>query len=65
VIRAAWGSVAHLAIIPLQDLLELDNTARFNYPGTADGNWRWRVTPEALHGPHWQRLRDLTELYDR
>jgi len=30
------------AIVPLQDLLELDDTARMNTPGTIGSNWKWR-----------------------
>ncbi len=40
-IRAALGSVAELAILPLQDLLALGSEARMNTPGTTSGNWRW------------------------
>src|SRR5262249_58907281 len=42
----AWSSAAALAIAPLQDVLNLGKEARMNQPGTADGNWRWRVTDE-------------------
>ncbi len=35
-------SRAELAIIPLQDILDLDGTARMNTPGTIEGNWSWR-----------------------
>lgn len=45
-IRAALGSVAHLAVIPAQDLLALGSEARLNTPGTVRGNWTWRL-PEA------------------
>ncbi len=31
-------------IIPMQDILGLDNSARMNIPGTALGNWQWRMT---------------------
>ncbi len=41
-IRSALCSVACLAILPLQDLLELDSSHRMNRPGIADGNWRWQ-----------------------
>jgi 4-alpha-glucanotransferase len=41
-IEAAYASRAHLAVIPLQDLLGLDSAGRMNVPGKADGNWRWR-----------------------
>ncbi len=41
--RLAWGSVAKLAIAPVQDLLRLGNKSRMNLPGTATGNWTWRM----------------------
>lgn len=36
-----FASNAWLALVPLQDLLQLDSTARMNTPGTIDGNWQW------------------------
>jgi 4-alpha-glucanotransferase len=38
-------------VVPLQDLLELGDEARFNTPGTASGNWTWRLQQPvaALH----------------
>lgn len=39
----ALNSGADLAVVPLQDLLELGDEARFNTPGTAQGNWAWRL----------------------
>jgi 4-alpha-glucanotransferase len=41
-IDAAYASNAALAMLPMQDLLGLDSSARMNTPGTAAGNWRWR-----------------------
>ncbi|MFO1327818.1 MAG: 4-alpha-glucanotransferase [Rubrivivax sp.] len=42
-IRAALGSVAHLALFPLQDVLGLGSEHRMNTPGTLGGsNWTWR-----------------------
>jgi 4-alpha-glucanotransferase len=46
--RAALGSVGELAIIPLPDLLGLGPQARINTPGTASGNWLWRLPSGAL-----------------
>jgi 4-alpha-glucanotransferase len=37
------ASSAALVVTPLQDLLELDDRARFNTPGTCEGNWSWRL----------------------
>ena len=65
-IRAAWASVANLAITPLQDVLELGREARMNYPGTAVGNWRWRMGDEDLKDPRlldW--LGEQTRVYGR
>jgi 4-alpha-glucanotransferase len=56
----AWSSVAGLAIAPLQDVLNLGKEARMNQPGSAQGNWRWRVTDERLSGSALESLRELT-----
>jgi 4-alpha-glucanotransferase len=58
-------SVAHTAIIPLQDIIGLDEKARMNTPGKASGNWSWRFTPRQLEGPAKGRLMELTMLYAR
>ena len=36
-------SVADLCIIPMQDYLGLDNSARMNQPSTLGKNWKWRL----------------------
>jgi 4-alpha-glucanotransferase len=41
-IRAAWNSVANLAIAQFQDVLGLDGKHRMNLPGTTFNNWVWR-----------------------
>ncbi|MBU0550841.1 4-alpha-glucanotransferase [Myxococcota bacterium] len=64
-IRAAVSSVADTAIIPMQDLLALDNQGRMNTPAVSNGNWGWRVRSEALHHNIADRLRDLNQLYNR
>lgn len=46
IIRRLYVSNAGIVIIPIQDLLVLDGSARMNIPGTADGNWEFRVTPQ-------------------
>jgi 4-alpha-glucanotransferase len=43
-IDAAYASNAALAVVPMQDLLALDSTARMNSPGTVVDNWRWRFS---------------------
>jgi 4-alpha-glucanotransferase len=64
-IALAWSSVAGLAMTPLQDLLNLGNEARMNFPGRADGNWRWRCTEDMLTPAAFQWLRDLTKAANR
>ncbi len=67
-VRAALASVARLAVIPMQDLLDLPGSARMNRPGTAEGNWQWRFTAEQLSSLAAQKttaLRGLHALYDR
>jgi 4-alpha-glucanotransferase len=34
--------------VPAQDLLGLGSEARINTPGTASGNWLWRLPDAAL-----------------
>lgn len=64
-IRLAWASVAALAITPVQDVLSLPTAARMNFPGRADGNWRWRMAGPRAIDQGLQRLRDLTLTYGR
>jgi 4-alpha-glucanotransferase len=42
-LELALASPAELAVVPLQDLLELGDEARFNTPGTVGANWSWRL----------------------
>jgi 4-alpha-glucanotransferase len=64
-IRTAISSVASIAVIPLQDVLALGNTARMNVPGTPAGNWSWRFASDSLSEQHAARLYELTEIYGR
>jgi 4-alpha-glucanotransferase len=63
--RLALQSRAVLAILPAQDLLGLDSSARTNVPGRADGNGRWRLHPGQLDRTVATRLRDATEAAHR
>ena len=41
----ALASKANLAVVPMQDFLELTNEqGRMNTPAVADGNWNWRLS---------------------
>jgi 4-alpha-glucanotransferase len=60
-VRMAMQSRANVVIIPLQDVLNLDERSRINVPGTSQGNWEWQLT-EAWEWPEGeQRLKALVE----
>ncbi len=61
-IQAVFTSIANLAIVPMQDLLGLDSSARMNYPGRAKGNWGWRLQQKQITSALIERLRALTEV---
>ncbi len=61
----AYASVAETVILPMQDILGLDATARMNTPGTIDNNWKWRLPANALNAHIAKYLVKLTELYNR
>jgi len=64
-IRGVLASVADTAIVPAQDLIGLGSEARMNRPGTAGGNWRWRLLPGQLTRETARRLAVMTETYER
>ena len=64
-IELAWSSRAALAIVPLQDVLNLGAEARMNTPGRAEGNWRWRCTEDMLSASEIEWLRELTKASNR
>ncbi|MGB9407228.1 MAG: 4-alpha-glucanotransferase [Terracidiphilus sp.] len=64
-IWAIEASVAQIAVVPAQDLLELGSEARMNTPAVAAGNWSWRA-PEASWTPELAaKLAALAETVDR
>jgi len=64
-IRLASSSVADRVLMPLQDVMRLDDDARMNTPGKPTGNWEWRYAPHQLHEGLADGLRELTETYGR
>ncbi|MDP4120672.1 MAG: 4-alpha-glucanotransferase, partial [Bacillota bacterium] len=65
IIRTAYESVCDYAIIQMQDILALDNSARFNTPSTLGGNWVWRMCENALTKELSNKLKDLAKTYGR
>ena len=64
-VRAALGSVADLAVIPVQDYLGFGTSARINEPSTLGKNWRWRMSGEDLNEETVKRCRRLAGIYGR
>ena len=64
-IRSAFASVSETCVIPMQDYLGLDNSARINMPSTLGGNWVWRMNPDALTDELANEIRDMTILFGR
>lgn len=65
-IKKVYCSKAAWAIIPFQDLLELDNSARMNTPGTVNGNWTWTWNGNFEELSELEnKLNKLTKISDR
>jgi 4-alpha-glucanotransferase len=64
-VGVALGSVANLAIIPMQDILELGSEHRMNIPGTSGSNWKWRFEWNQLSNEQAGRLGHLVRLFGR
>lgn len=63
--RAAWASVADLAVMQFQDLLGLGREGRINTPSTLGTNWQWRALPGTYDASLAQRLYAEARLYQR
>ncbi len=65
-VRAALMSNSKWAIFPLQDILELDSSARMNTPSTCgDSNWSWRLPSLEFEDWRENRFRDSIIRYGR
>ena len=60
-LEMAWRSKADLAIVPLQDVMNLGTEARMNLPGRLGNNWEWRFKSGMLSSFTARRLKALTE----
>ncbi|MDB5249509.1 MAG: 4-alpha-glucanotransferase [Segetibacter sp.] len=63
--RLAYSSVAKIAILPIQDVLGLDETGRMNTPASGENNWGWRLLPGQVTAEAEQLLNEWTSLYNR
>ena len=63
--RMGMRSPAQAFVMPMQDVLGLASESRMNTPGTAAGNWTWRLTEQSFEHPGKDALRHFTWLYQR
>lgn len=64
-IKSAMASVSDTAIITMQDILELDSSARMNIPSTVGNNWSWRAKETDLNEKSFEILKYYTNIYCR
>jgi 4-alpha-glucanotransferase len=63
--KLAYCSVARIAILPMQDVLGLDESARMNIPASTSGNWTWRLKQSQLNTKIEKELAALVGFYNR
>lgn len=64
-IRAAEASVARLCVVPIQDVLGLGSEGRMNIPSSANGNWSWRYSANALTRELAEKMANIVDVSDR
>lgn len=64
-LRAAWGSIARIAIAPLQDFLNAPPSARINTPSTLGKNWIWRTKATDYSEKLKANIRTMNTVYGR
>ncbi|MBC8548249.1 MAG: 4-alpha-glucanotransferase, partial [Candidatus Brocadiales bacterium] len=64
-IKLVMSSVADMVIIPMHDILGLDENSRTNLPASSEGNWIWRLIPERLSPLIAEKLSEMTRIYGR
>ena len=63
--HALLASVAHTAIVPIQDVLGLGSADRLNVPGSTERNWCWRLRKGQLTEKSARRMRELVAMFER
>ena len=63
--KMAYASVARTVILPLQDVLGLDENSRMNTPASVKLNWLWRLKAGQLMPSFKNQLLKWARLYNR
>ncbi len=64
-VATCMRSCADLCILPIQDILGLDNSSRINTPSTTGNNWSWRIDKNYLTKEKSREIRDMISTYCR
>ncbi|MBR6760671.1 MAG: 4-alpha-glucanotransferase [Oscillospiraceae bacterium] len=64
-VRAAWSSIANIAIAPIQDFFNAPPSDRINTPSTLGGNWCYRTAETDYTEKLCKKIRKLNDTYGR
>jgi malto-oligosyltrehalose synthase/4-alpha-glucanotransferase len=64
-IEFCYASVSEWAIVPLQDVLGLDERGRMNIPASKEGNWSWQLQHGEINEKIEHQLRCLVRKFNR
>lgn len=65
VVRAAWGSVAKVAVAQMQDFLGSGKDGRMNTPSTLGSNWQFRTSTSDFTPKLAKKIKKLNKMYNR
>ncbi len=63
--EAVWKSHAKLAVVSVQDMCGFGKDCRMNIPGEPEGNWRFRITDEALDNIDFAYYKEVNKIFGR
>ncbi|MEO6917413.1 MAG: malto-oligosyltrehalose synthase, partial [Chitinophagaceae bacterium] len=63
--KAAYASVSKTVILPMQDILGLDESGRMNTPAKSGDQWLWRLLPEQFTAKQAAKLAKWVRMYNR
>lgn len=63
--KGAWSSVSEMAIVTMQDLLDLGSEARMNTPSTLGTNWKWRAKEGQITDKLAAKVCECMKIYGR
>lgn len=63
--RMAYSSIAKTAIMPIQDIINMDESSRINTPSTTENNWKWRLIPGDITLETEKKLLEWVKRYNR